>query len=405
MAVRRIIQMDYLARGEVGHNQIYSLAIAREAARRGLAAEIWCARNCTIKSKYARRMFGEIKPSGRLGHISQAFWKAAELRKLVTLPEMESTDVMLFHTVFITFFISLSLALIGIRPKPKIIVVMRRGLRDRHLLNLPAMLNDAVSWLMAAPFILFLNRLMGVRFATDSEMITEELSKSGLKGVFTLPIPHITATGHGAEIGGPVIGYVGGARIEKGFDRLPEIAEAVLKKNKTAEFLIQAHIEPKYYYSQGMEGAKKRLRRMEASNPRSIQLVDRSLSYPEYLELMGKCSIILLPYRAELYGKGTSGILAEAVAMGKWIVAPGSTWMSLQKKRYGKIVEFDAETAEGIADAVGKCAKLDKNINRAKVERQIREWVRLHSPENYLTVLLDNLDDKRGETRSEADDW
>ena len=385
--IRKLILMDYLARGSVGHNQAYSLAVANEAALGGMNVEIWCPVNCSIKSRYAKKIFSEMKPFGRLRLIKQIWERAIEFRSILSRPEFTQDDLILFHTVFHPFFVSLSLALFGIKLRSKVVVIMRRGLKDKYRTALPAIIQETASWLMTIPFVFWLNRVVGIGLATDSDLIRDELSKAGLKGVFTLPIPHTRIPVRSDEKGKPVIGYLGGGRVEKGFDFLPDVAALALKSNNQTKFIFQTYIEANYFDSPDMKEAKEKLLELAHQHPKSFKLTEASLSYPAYERLMRQCSIILLPYRAELYGKGTSGILAEAVAMGKWVVVPANTWMSAQKQKYDKIVVFDSEKPESIARAILECEALDGKIDKKRVTEQIKGWHAFHNPESYISIL------------------
>ncbi len=387
--MKRLIIMDYLARGRGGHNQIYSTTIAREAEKLGVAAEIWCPTNCAIESKHAKKVFSGMKPFGRLQLFRQIFERAKEFRQLINKPDLAEGDVVFFHTVSHPFFVSISLALFGIKLKPKMVIMMRRGLNDKYRSNLPSFVSETVFWLMTAPFVLYLNRIENVIFATDSNLIADELSNFGLRGVFTLPIHHVSAKGI-YNVHRTIIGYFGGGRKEKGFTMLPNIVSLVLKKKASSKFIIQTSIEKNYYFdSPALLNARSDLFKMAKEYKGSIDILDGAISYSAYEKAMEKCSIILLPYNADVYSQGTSGILAEAVAMGKWVVVPANTWMAAQKEKYDKISVFDNETPESIADAILKCKLLESKLDRARVDGQIKKWQAYHNPKNYMRILME----------------
>jgi len=392
MHVRKLVLVDYLARGGVGHNQIYSLSVANEAVNRGIDVEIWCPTNCSIKSKYAKKIFSVMKPFERMRIIKQMWVRALEFRSLLTRPDLTSEDLILFHTVSHPFFISISLAIFGLKIKPKVVVIMRRGLNEKYRAPYPVILQEIASWFMTVPFVFWLNWVEGIWFATDSDLITRELKKSGLNGVFTLPIPHSRIPLVNKRKDEMVIGYFGGGRAEKGFKFLPAVANRILKSDPHAKFIFQTYLEVNHYDTPDMKLEREKLLKLAVRHPKSFKMTDASLSYSAYSRLMSQCSIILLPYIAERYGKGTSGILAEAVTMGKWIVVPANTWMAAQKQSYEKIAVFDRETPESISNAILSCVVLDSTVDMRHVSNQINRWRAFHNAGNYLKILLKRAD-------------
>lgn len=65
-----------------------------------------------------------------------------------------------------------------------------------------------------------------------------------------------------------------------------------------------------------------------------VTLVDDILSRDEYCTLMGKSSVVLLPYDPETYRYGTSGILVEAVIAGKMPLVKEGSWLAAELRRY-----------------------------------------------------------------------
>jgi hypothetical protein len=232
----------------------------------------------------------------------------------------------------------------------------------------------------------YLHRHKGVRFCADSDLITDELIAAGFHDALTLPIPHLPPRSQRTpRHTSRTIGYFGGARLDKGFDLLGDLMESVFLSDNKASFVIQSRL---FDNNPAVTAAKDRLEKLARRLPHRITLLDKYLSAEDYAAWMRKCSVVIVPYRSESYGKGTSGILAEAVACAAWAVVPENTWMSVQKQKYCRIVTFTEHTPQAICRAVLTC--LDKLSQRdaVPIDSQLDNWYSFHSPLNYVDLLL-----------------
>ena len=175
----------------------------------------------------------------------------------------------------------------------------------------------------------------------------------------------------------PHLVFAGGARAEKGYDLLPSLVDALSGKMRLTIHSgpIGAGTDP------GVQQAHRRLTRMSGPD---LVLVERLLDPPEYMDLLAGTDLMLLPYQAGAYGPRSSGILAEARAMGVPAIVPRGTWMA-DAAGASPCVLFD-----GPADFV---AAVERTLARlAEITQEMREaapsWRRAHCPQAVLHALL-----------------
>jgi len=360
--MKKLIILDHFLTDNKGHDEQYDFTVAREALRRGIVTEVWSPKRKGLQPEFVKQCLKMPfwKSSSLLGTILAALGSIFEWRALFQREELDMDTVVLIQTIKFPILGFLSLGLVGISVKPKLAIVLRRGLENG----------------IAKTLMKYLYTRKNTIFLPDSELITEELLNEGFKNAKTLPIPHMPAREAPGKENGRVVGYFGEARYDKGFDLLPGLIEKVLKEDQRASFIIQSNVHKRTAAVAGAVGRLFNLR-----GPR-VEIIDRYVADSEYAALMRKCSIVLIPYRAKLYGKGTSGILAEAIACCKWVVVPASTWMADQKMKYPKISLFTEPTVESIAKAIKACEG-----DFPGLEQRIDEWYKFHSAENYLNIL------------------
>jgi glycosyltransferase involved in cell wall biosynthesis len=113
-------------------------------------------------------------------------------------------------------------------------------------------------------------------------------------------------------------------------------------------------------------------------------LLEHGLDPAAYQALLADADLLLLPYDAAAYGPRSSGILAEARALGVPAVVPAGCWMEAAAGPGPEVVfhgpaDFAAAVERALASLPGLTAAL-----RAAAP----EWRRRHSPEALLEALL-----------------
>lgn len=186
------------------------------------------------------------------------------------------------------------------------------------------------------------------------------------------------------------VGYVGGARLDKGFDLLPEAVEAVNRKLNDAQvsFRIQCSPSGTDCYEAKCLAALERLKNLQ-SRMGNVELLESSLTPDEYRGLVNNLDIVLLPYiKDEYYVKVPSQIFAEALAAGKLCVVSAGTWLARQVEALGWGETFESGNPEDFAASIMRAMEKWSRGERFSVEQQ-QAWRDKHDPARLVDLLLE----------------
>ncbi len=170
-----------------------------------------------------------------------------------------------------------------------------------------------------------------VRFYSDTEQLSAEYSLRSNCQFQTLPIPHTGGKIKEFDRESFTVSYLGDMRKEKGYQHLPYILKMLQEKYPDFEkinFFIQSN--PASAAEKEAIDAAKEIESMHLCN---VTQVYEPLSEEEYRGRLAASDLILLPYDASAYKNRSSGIFAEAIALGIPVIVPDGTWMSSQMKR------------------------------------------------------------------------
>ncbi|WP_377806285.1 hypothetical protein ABNQ38_06275 (plasmid) [Azospirillum sp. A29] len=122
-------------------------------------------------------------------------------------------------------------------------------------------------------------------------------------------------------------GYLGDARLEKGFHLIPAAIDQ-LDRDYVAQGLLRFQLQS--YVTQARPELKilQALEHLRSMNRSAVRTLPRPLSMPEYNELLNRSDFVLIPYTRLNYTARSSGIFTEALAAGKPVIVPAGTWMS-----------------------------------------------------------------------------
>ncbi|MGC1928719.1 MAG: glycosyltransferase, partial [Candidatus Nitrosopolaris sp.] len=205
----------------------------------------------------------------------------------------------------------------------------------------------------------FIQNLQGqkVFFYTDTEELTMQYNRLGISSFYTLPVPHTVPASVqeiGADKSSLIITYIGDARTEKGYQFLPHLvhdlwSDYVLPRK--IRFMFQSNFnipkgEPKIVVARS---------ELESLPSDKVELIYNPLSFEDYLKLLLKSNIALLPYDRDNYFARSSGILVECLAAGIPVVVPSATWLSrqfvLEIYRHHRSLYEDMKVNEYLADS------------------------------------------------------
>jgi hypothetical protein len=218
-------------------------------------------------------------------------------------------------------------------------------------LLLPSILRRPYFWMVRR----FPQNNPRIAYLTDSHRLRQEYVENAGLDLNILPVPvdfpPDEALRHKcrSECSRIRISYLGAARSDKGFTKIPKIIRGVLGSEFSArvEFCIQASVSGTGYMESGCHDAMTQLREIKASYPQAMQLIERPLDENEYTEMLRYADIILLPYTGRTYAAQTSGILIEAAAYQAPCVVPQGTWLEDELAVTGAGVAFDPQDPDG----------------------------------------------------------
>ena len=146
---------------------------------------------------------------------------------------------------------------------------------------------------------------------------------------------------------GPLIGHVG------------EIIRNVKSAHPQANFVLK--------FTKSVESGRDEA--LCSDIAASVEILPTEQDRDDYLANFSRCSVAVLAYQPDLYIKGTSGVFAEAVGLGKPVVVPAGTWMA-QELREGRGVGtvFAESTPSAIAAAVSEALQDFEKLKVAATE-------------------------------------
>ncbi|MEI7712755.1 MAG: hypothetical protein WCI94_15045 [Rhodospirillales bacterium] len=403
----RLIVADPGLRGLLGHHFAYSLAVAEAAQLTGIAPVVLASaafretlpggiacRPCFAAGYQSAGQGGSLRravfglgsrlPAPLAQFVAPPFRAmrramrrsnpdgfAAELALALVGLGDTSADLVLLHSVSANNLAGLASAL---RPDSLgvLAVVLRRTPDDMD--------RDDAGPQPTAAILSELRAVLGVklRLYADSGALARMWSRATAQAVREAPLPIVAPpVRDDTPSAPPHLVFAGGARAEKGYGLLPDLVRSM---GSTARFTIQS----------GPVGAgddpivQQAHRQLRAAAGSDLALVERSLSPDEYMALIQSADLLLLPYRAHTYGPRSSGILAEARAMGVPAVVPAGCWMEDEVGPEPRLAfASDGAFAERVRWAVAHLSDL-----LPAYAASAPQWRQAHSPAALLARLL-----------------
>ncbi|HEY4920421.1 MAG TPA: hypothetical protein VII40_10000 [Xanthobacteraceae bacterium] len=176
----------------------------------------------------------------------------------------------------------------------------------------------------------------------------------------------------------PVVGLLGGARREKGSDRIPAIIAEVRKLGRV-DFAVQIANEDL------PPAALEQLCLIEGQP--DVTVIHGPLDLATYHSLLARIDLLLLPYERIPYRTRASGPFVESCVIGRPSVVPSGTWMGDQVaagKAAGVIYAGDDPTA--IAAAVMRAAA-DFPALASLAQAHAPAWKRTRTCDPFLDWL------------------
>jgi glycosyltransferase involved in cell wall biosynthesis len=180
----------------------------------------------------------------------------------------------------------------------------------------------------------------------------------------------------------PVVVYQGHMSQLKGFHLLPETILTCSKQiSSRPHFVVQVQSRAQTKLLPVVQW----LERQPASH---VRLVEGALSAEEYFEMMQQAEIVLLPYSLSYYGHCSSGVFAEAAALGKVIVVPEGTVAARQGREFDLgVVAAKTWNGAGLAEAIAEALRRWEEL-QAKALAGAEAFRRSQSVETFWESLL-----------------
>jgi len=179
------------------------------------------------------------------------------------------------------------------------------------------------------------------------------------------------------------IGYLGNARLEKGFQHLPDLIEQLTGRFGWAG-KVRFHVQAPFNIQDGEPGIGIARSRLGAFPADLVLLEDRVLTTEQYYRMLAGIDVLVLPYDSARYDIRSSGILVQARVAGTPMVAPEGSWIARQAP---------APAGEAFRGPGDLAAALDRLLRRYDAARNAAVadalvWRAEQSPARYLDRLL-----------------
>lgn len=175
------------------------------------------------------------------------------------------------------------------------------------------------------------------------------------------------------------IAFLGVMRAEKGFRQLVDSIPYIQSK---VQFFIQAHV-PLTLGEKNAYALIQKLRQLE-----NCHILDGEIEIDEYKEIISHIDIIVLPYRPEDFYHKTSNILAEAIGLGKIVIAPSETALGKKLRELNVGVTYTPYTPEKLAGAIDH-AVMHFEMLYNSVQKMAYGWKLENSADAFLTRLIE----------------
>ena len=186
-----------------------------------------------------------------------------------------------------------------------------------------------------------------LRFTAENEAMATAYKEAFGIAVSLLPVPLALDPPRRVTRGRPRIGFFGYSKSEKGFGLLPEAIERCRAAGVDADFVVQVQHDA---WEAETVRAEKRLRAIPG-----LDLIVGDLGRDAYVALSNDIDATLLPYDPVRFGQRGSGIMTEAIAAGRPVVASEGIFAATLIRRGEAVGEvFAPYTAEALADAIGR---------------------------------------------------
>lgn len=400
-------------RGIFGHNFFYTQMVQRELEDREFEVTVFINKHTPTdlvsktgyKPIFSMGTYDYIPSNSKFSDLVYTYLQsgiyAYEMQAALNNLENKDFDFIFVHTLVDFELIGINRYLSKNKFNGHLFIMKRQSPRFEFISRWKLFFHP---YLRIKPYYLkAINRKLKNRFTllTDSEILSDDYAIIFPHRIVTAPIPLNEPFFHEVKADTSEnslllrhklqkqdsidFGYMGDFRGGKGFELLPSMIKRVLEKNKSnIRFIIQcANSE----YGKDIPEELAELQKLATANPKNVVLINERLSDEDYLRLFDFLDVIMIPYTAVAWEKGTSNILTEGIALGKSAIVSNNTWMSHELKKYGGGLEFEKGNSDDFAEKVIQLAD-NYQIFAKKVIEYSPTWKAKHNVKNLVDLLL-----------------
>jgi len=230
-----------------------------------------------------------------------------------------------------------------------------------------------------------------LHYYSTTEELTGQYNLIHPDGMTTLgyPIDPDFASASGARRDGePLrIVFAGDARLEKGYQHLPAIVDALAPELAAgrARFVLQSNFPfsiPCRRRNLPLVAARERLACFSSDH---VSLLCQPLQPAPFRNLIGGADIGILPYDPVHYHARCSGVLLEMLAAGVPVIVPAGGWMARQVEAAGagRVAEHVSDFPRLLREVIGHHDRY-----KAAAEKSSADLLRRRHPRRFMADLL-----------------
>lgn len=216
-----------------------------------------------------------------------------------------------------------------------------------------------------------------IEILAPTDAVTALFTRCGYR---TRRVPYpVEATGDAPAASPTHLLVAGGARLDKGFDKVVALVEALHARDSTLPVVIQTSAEPQHLRDPVVAGLLERLR---TSGYPALRLLPDAMDADAYRALF-RGAIVLQPYDAATFADRVSGVTLDALAAGAPVVTTAGTWMARLVGQDGTGIATDDLAPQGLLraldaildDASGYASRAARASARLRAEHSARALI------------------------------
>lgn len=173
------------------------------------------------------------------------------------------------------------------------------------------------------------------------------------------------------------------AQTQKGFHLIAALAERLTDRMRAGTLELIARFAP-----QPINVGRQAYRQAEAIRRAGGVLIEENLSDDEYATMVGAAHVAIVPYSLTAFRTRTSGVVLDAIAAGKPVIAVRGSWAGDLIERNDVGTTFDDESVDSLELAIERViGDLTRYTSCAEAARQ--RLVAEHRPERLVAFLTD----------------